>query len=110
MPEQPRDRWRGRSLGPPGGRRPRWWPEGEEWPPSEAAGWQRMRRRFMWRFGAFVVVVIVALAIVISFLVDVVSSLFGGHPSIAISALLAILILAIVAGGMRRIVRATAAP
>lgn len=69
-----------------------------------------MRRRFMWRFGAFVVVAIVAVAIVVAFFVDVISSLFGGHPSIALSALLAVLILAIVSGGMRRIVRGTAAP
>ena len=38
------------------------------------------------------------------------SSLFGGHPSIAISALLALLIFLIVLSVLRRVVRGTAAP
>ena len=64
----------------------------------------------MWRAGAFLLVMAVALAILVAFLVDVVTSLFGGHPSVALSALLAVAILVIVAGGLRRVLRGTAAP
>ena len=51
MPEPGPDRWGGRRWGPPDGRRPRWWPEGEAWPPADGAPWRHARRRFMWRFG-----------------------------------------------------------
>ena len=69
-----------------------------------------MRRRFMWRAGAFFVAFALVFAILVAFLVNVMSSLFGGNPSTAISALLALLIFLIVLSGMRRIVRGTAAP
>ena len=69
-----------------------------------------MRRRFMWRAGAFFLAFALVFAILIAFLVNVISSLFGGNPSTAISALLVLLIFLIVLSGMRRIVRGTAAP
>src|SRR6187431_2289476 len=110
MPDGREDRWRHRRWGPPEGRRPRWWPEGEAWPPTERAGWQRMRRRFMWRFGVFFLVFVLALAILLAFLIDIITSLFGGHPSVALSAFLALLVLVVVVGGLRRVLRGTAAP
>lgn len=64
----------------------------------------------MWRAGVALLVVAVAFAILISFLVEVVSSLFGGHPSFALSAFLVLLIVLAVIGGLRRVVRGTAAP
>ncbi|HYS30170.1 MAG TPA: hypothetical protein VEQ12_11835, partial [Candidatus Limnocylindria bacterium] len=45
--------WKHRRFGPPPGRRPPWWPEGETWPPTGPPPWARRRGRFMWRFGAF---------------------------------------------------------
>jgi len=35
---------------------PRWWPEGEQWPPP---GWRRPRGPFVWRAGAFFIFMIV---------------------------------------------------
>jgi two-component system, OmpR family, sensor histidine kinase BaeS len=56
------------------------------------------------------VVVLVAISVVVAFLVDVITSLTGGRPSFALSALLLVIILVIVAGGLRRIFRGTAGP
>jgi signal transduction histidine kinase len=64
----------------------------------------------MWRFGVAFLVFVLALAILIAFLVDIITSLFGGHPSVALSAFLALLVLVIVVGGLRRVLRGTAAP
>lgn len=69
-----------------------------------------MRRRFMWRAGLIAVVVLFAAAVVISFFIDLISSIIGGHPSFALSAVLIGLILLIIAGGLRRLVRGTAVP
>jgi signal transduction histidine kinase len=69
-----------------------------------------MRRRFMWRFGAFFLVFVLALSILVAFLVGIITSLFGGHPSAALSAFLALLVLVIVVSGLRRLLRGTAAP
>ena len=64
----------------------------------------------MWRFGVFFLVVVLALAILLAFLIDIITSLFGGHPSVALSAFLALLVLVVVVGGLRRVLRGTAAP
>jgi len=74
MPEERPDRWHGRRWGPPDGRRPRWWPENEPWPPTDGAPWRRMRSRFMWRFGcAFLLFVLL-----VGSLVALVAWLVGG--------------------------------
>ncbi len=64
----------------------------------------------MWRFGVFFLVLVLALAILLAFLIDIITSLFGGHPSVALSAFLALLVLVVVVGGLRRLLRGTAAP
>ena len=64
----------------------------------------------MWRFGVFFLVLVLALAILLAFLIDIITSLFGGHPSVALSAFLALLVLVVVVGGLRRVLRGTAAP
>jgi len=69
-----------------------------------------MRRRFMWRFGLFMLVVLLMLAVLVAFLVEVVTAAFGGNPSAALTALIGIAILVVVASGLRRLVRGTAAP
>lgn len=69
-----------------------------------------MRRRFMWRAGIFVVVLLAAVAVVISFLVAVITSVFGGHVSGVLSAFIGMLVLLVLAFGLRRVVRGTAVP
>ena len=69
-----------------------------------------MRRRFMWRAGIFVLVIFAAVAVVISFVVAVVTSVLGGHPSFALSAFIGVLVLLVLAFGLRRLVRGTAVP
>src|SRR5918999_2985018 len=105
-----RDHWQRQRWGPPDGRRPRWWPENEPWPPADSAPWRRMRRRFFWRFVVFALVVLVVLAVIVAFLVEVITSWLGGRPSLALSAFLTILVLIVVLGGLRRVFRGTARP
>jgi len=64
----------------------------------------------MWRAGLFLTFVLLVLAVLVAILVEVVNAAFGGHPSIALSALIGIAILVVVGGGLRRLVRGTAAP
>jgi two-component system, OmpR family, sensor histidine kinase BaeS len=90
--------------------RPRWWPENEAWPPEGPEGWRRMRRRFMWRAGLFFLLVLVVVALVISFLVDLITSFLGGRQPFLVSALLLVIILVVAASGLRRLVRGTAVP
>ena len=69
-----------------------------------------MRGRFMRRAGLFFLLVITVLALLVAVLAELVTSLFGGRPSIALSGLLGVVILVIVAVGLRRLVRGTAVP
>ncbi|MGH2383187.1 MAG: sensor histidine kinase [Candidatus Limnocylindria bacterium] len=110
MPDDRRDRWHGRGWGPSGGRKPPWWPEGEAWPPADGQPWRRARGRFMRRAAAFFLLVLIVLAILVAVLAEFVTSLFGGRPSFALTALLGLAIVVIVAGGLRRMVRRTAVP
>ena len=64
----------------------------------------------MWRFALFVVLLLLVFALIVAFLVEVVSGLLGGQPSFALSALLTILVLVVVLGGLRRLVWGTARP
>jgi two-component system sensor histidine kinase BaeS len=64
----------------------------------------------MWRAGLFLVFVLLVLAVLVAILIEVVNAAIGGHPSVALSALIGIAILVVVAGGLRRLVRGTAAP
>jgi len=107
MPTDGRYGWGG---GPWRRGRPPWWPENEPWPPQGPDGWRRLRRRFMWRAGLFAIIVLVAIAVVISFLVDLITSLTGGRPSFVLSALVLVIILVVVASGLRRLIRSTAIP
>ena len=110
MPEPDRDRWHGRRWGPPDGRRPRWWPENEPWPPTDGAPWRRMRRRFLWRFLLFAFAFLFLIAVVVSFLADLITSWFGGAPSFAFSAPLTVFILVLLLLALRGLIRGTAAP
>jgi two-component system sensor histidine kinase BaeS len=56
--------WRSGRYGPPSGRRPPWWPEGEAWPPAGHPHWGGRRGRFIWRIGFFFVGVVLLTAMV----------------------------------------------
>ena len=110
MPPNRRHDWRG---GPWRRGRPPWWPANEAWPPEGPEGWRRMRRRMMWRFGIFAVVVLGILVLVVSLLVDLFISLVLGNPLRAANTLAAVVataIILVVAVGLRRVVRGTAVP
>lgn len=64
----------------------------------------------MRRAAAFFLLVLIVLAILVAVLAEFVTSLFGGRPSFALTALLGLAIVVIVAGGLRRMVRRTAVP
>ncbi len=59
----------------------------------------------MRRFAFAMLVFLVVLSVVVAFLVEVITSWLGGRPSFALSAVLTILILVLVAGGASRLFR-----
>ena len=69
-----------------------------------------MRGRFMRRAGVALLAILIVLAIVVAALAEFITGLFGGRPSIGLTALLVLVIIVIVAGGLRRVVRGTAVP
>jgi two-component system, OmpR family, sensor histidine kinase BaeS len=69
-----------------------------------------MRRRFLLRFLGFLVAVIVVLSIVVAVVVDVVTSVLGGRHSVVLNGIVALVVILVVAFGLRRLVRGTAAP
>src|SRR6188508_379103 len=108
MPEPGSDRWGGRRWGPPDGRRPRWWPEGEAWPPADGAPWRHARRRFMWRFGCaflFFILLVGSLIALVAWLVG--GLLQGGALSLLITAVLPFIVLVLL---VVRLIRRTGAP
>jgi len=67
-----------------------------------------MRRRFVWRAALVLITFIVLVSVAIAFLVDLISALFEGRASVG--GLLAILILLVVAVGVRNLLRGAAGP
>ena len=64
----------------------------------------------MRRFAFAMLFFLIVLSVVVAFLVEVITSWLGGRSSFALSAVLTILILVILASGARRLFRRTAAP
>ena len=100
-----REGWGGGSWGrgPWGGGRPPWWPEGEPWPPQNGAGWRRLRGRFLWRVGAFLVVFLLVVSLMAALVIWLVGTLLGTHAPSIVFGLLLLFLLALAA---RRVVRA----
>lgn len=97
----PHSRWDGRE-------RPRWWPEGEPFPPAD---WHRMRGRFVRRAIGFVVMFIVFFAFVVALFVSLIIGIFGSATSAGLSGalvpLLALFLLVVsfsAARGIRRLI------
>jgi signal transduction histidine kinase len=113
----PPERERRRRWGPGSGRRPPWWPEGEPFPPQGRPGpeaWRAMRRRFIWRAALLLVLVIALLTLVGTFVANLAIALLGGEPldaaATVVSAIVGVVLIGVIAFGLRRIVRGTAAP
>ena len=105
--------WQGGGSGPGGwgsGRRPPWWPEGEDWPPSGPEGWRTLRRRFIRRaalFGFLLLLLLVALVSLAAWLIGI---LTGGR-GFSVLPLVALLIVGgLIARWVVRGIRGTAAP
>lgn len=91
------------------GRRPPWWPEGEAWPPPPEA-WERVRHRFMRRVARFVVVALLALALVLAGMAWIVGQLMGTGWAGGLALVLAVAAFLILARWAVRTVRATTVP
>lgn len=91
-------------------RRPPWWPESEEWPPQDAAGWRELRRGFMRRAGCFSVFVLAVLFLGLAGLVSLIAPAVGSGVYGIVGSLIVILFFAAVARFILRGFRSTAAP
>ena len=107
-PEEGRRQWR--RGGWSAGDRPRWWPEGETWPPTGPPAQWRMRGRFMRRAVAFAMLVFLVFAFVVAAFVALLTSVFnsaaagGGAGALVPLAILAVFVVAAsVARGLRRL-------
>src|SRR5262245_35129481 len=78
------------------GDRPRWWPEGEPWPPQGPEGWRHLRRRFIGRAVVFAIVALTVLAGLAALLVWALATLFGTGMGTVVAALVVLLALLLV--------------
>ena len=92
------------------GERPRWWPEGEPWPPEGPEGWRHLRRRFIGRAVLFAVLMLILLAGVAALLVWAFATLFGTGGGTIVAGLVVLLALLVVGRGIVRGVRGSAEP
>jgi signal transduction histidine kinase len=91
-------------------RRPPWWPQNEQWPPQDAAGWRELRRRFIFRAGCFIGFMAIAFVLAVAAVVWLLSSALGSTPGTLLAVVVAVVIIAI---GVRIVFgtfRATALP
>src|SRR5687768_18618551 len=104
-----RHSWRGRG-GWGDGQRPRWWPEGEPWPPQGPEGWRHVRRRFMGRVAAFAIVALTVLALLATLLVCAIGSVLGSSTSSVIGGIVVLLLVVPVARSLVLGLRGSAVP
>jgi two-component system sensor histidine kinase BaeS len=112
--EERRGDWRRHSWGADGRApdvRPRWWPQGETWPPSgPPERWRQMRGRFVRRAAAFAFMAFLFFAFVVAAFVTLLVNIFssagaGGSALFVPLAVLAVVIVAFgFARGLRRLV------
>jgi signal transduction histidine kinase len=69
-----------------------------------------MRRRFLWRAGLALFIAVLLVSLVIAVLVDLLTSILGGAPSLATVALVLLLVLALIGTSVRRVFRGAARP
>jgi signal transduction histidine kinase len=91
--------------------RPRWWPQGETWPPSgPPERWRQVRGRFVRRAAAFAFMAFLFFAFIVAAFVTLLINIFnsiggGGSAMLVPLAILAVLVVAFTfARGLRRLV------
>jgi two-component system, OmpR family, sensor histidine kinase BaeS len=90
--------------GPPPRRRPPWWPEGEPFPPARRLGGRRGPPPFVRRIGCFAAGVLAVTAL-FGAVAGSLLARFGIVPVALLAAVFVIVLVAIAAGGMRRMTR-----
>ena len=112
MPDQEWGRHRGQwGRGRWGeGERPRWWPDGEPWPPEGPEGWGHLRRRFIGRAVLFAIVALTILTALAALLVWALATLFGTGGGTVVAALVVLLVLLLLGRAIVRGVRGSAEP
>jgi signal transduction histidine kinase len=88
--------------GPWGGARPPWWPEDQAWPPQGPGAWGMMRRRFMVRFGLFVLAFF-SFVVLVNVLVFHGFNRTRGRPFWPVLAVLVVIGLVLLTRGIRRV-------
>jgi signal transduction histidine kinase len=94
----------------PNGPRPRWWPEGEAWPPTSDAPWRRARQRFMWRFGCFFLIFIGFVGTLVALVAWLVGRVLDGSVALVVSAVLPFVVLVVFLAIIARLLRGAGAP
>jgi two-component system sensor histidine kinase BaeS len=92
----------GRGWGPPPGRRPPWWPEGEPFPPRRWG--RRGPPAFVRRIGCFFVAIL-ATAVLVGTVIGGLVAQIGGWPVAALAIVLVAVLVAAGAGVARRMTR-----
>jgi two-component system sensor histidine kinase BaeS len=110
MTERRWGRHPGWSRGSWDGERPPWWPEGESWPPDDPQAWRLVRRRFMGRMARFALLALTILVLMAALVVWAVSQLLGTSVATTIAGVIVLLLLLLVARGLVRGLRGSAAP
>ena len=86
-------RWREHRYGRPD-KRPPWWPEGEQWPPQDAAAWRELRQGFMRRAGCFFFAVLIFIVLFLAAVIGLVQAIVGpGYGLVAALVLLVVFVL-----------------
>lgn len=106
-PERRRRRRHG--WGPPR-ERPSWWPENEAWPPEGPEAWAKLRRGFMRRAAAFIVFMLIVFVLVGAGIVWLLSTALGPNWLTAVIAIVLLLVLARIVGGVVRGTRLAITP
>ncbi|MGZ8512634.1 MAG: sensor histidine kinase [Candidatus Limnocylindria bacterium] len=102
--------WGGGRGGSWSSQRPRWWPEGEPWPPHDEEARRRLRRRFARRAGCALAIAVAVAILAVAGLVWLLTSALGPNGLSAVLGVILILVLAGVVGRGLRAVRLAIAP
>jgi signal transduction histidine kinase len=91
-------------------RRPPWWPQNEQWPPEDAAGWRELRRGYMVRAGCFFGVMALLFALAIVAVLGLLSTLLGSTPGTLLGVVVALVVIVVGVRVLLTAFRSTAMP